>query len=435
MLVQVGSLDHAPKRLDESTIAFKNATRIAKAAGYDTEGDAMESMYEYLHNQLQKKALERGESLSTTVRRLSALWSILSELEASLSTDTTRTLLEKEGACLRSLQTLSIQPKQTLLFMIIQYFLIIIKGNTCLSTPFLHLATVKSFETIILMAFGQHGPLYQRWKSVEAVCLRLLGLEEQADAAEDFLIRRTVADIPTLQKFEGRSLQFPAAQSAERRTIYRSEEARNQEQEENGAYATVSLESVARECLRRSWYSAEARIHEETFAVFGPSLGFDDERIMSKLKLVSADYERMGAWGRFGQTLEIIQMELTKTWQRSFRLFYKRMLNEVARGLCLDKRFRAVAYLMEWLVSWIQDMAGVDQLEAKTLEYDCFASLVTCYHRLGYTFNRDEHIQEMEEIEAYFESNWEAMNDAKRQMLETKIMNERETHGKLLHRS
>lgn len=109
VLMQLYSLDHASKRADESTIAFKNATRITRATGFDTEGDAMESMYEYLHNQVQKKALERGESLSTTVRRLSALWSILSELEESLSTDTASALLEKEGVCLRPLQNLSIR--------------------------------------------------------------------------------------------------------------------------------------------------------------------------------------------------------------------------------------------------------------------------------------------------------------------------------------
>lgn len=317
--------------------------------------------------------------------------------------------------------------------MIIQYFLLIIKGNTCLLKPFLHLATVKSFDTIILKHFGEHGPLYQRWKTVEAICLRLLGLEEQADAAEDFLIRRAVAEIPTLQEFEGRSLQSSAAQPAERRTIYRSEGATNQEREENGEYATVSLESAALGCLRRSCYPAEARIHEETFASFDPSLGFDDKRIVSRLMLVSAKYERMGAWGRFGQTLELIQAEGTKTWQRSFPPFYKRMSDEVARGLCLDSRFRAVAYLMEWLVSWIQDTAGVDQLEVKTFEYDCFASLVTCYHCLRYTFNRGEHVREMEEIEAYFESNWEALDDdAQRLVLEIKITNERETSRELL---
>ena len=432
VLVQVGYLDHASKRLDESTIAFKNATRIARAAGYNTEGDTMESMYEYLREQVRKKALERGESLTTTVRRLSALWTILSELEESLSKDTASTQLEKERACLRSLQTLSLQPKQTLLFMIIQYFLIIIQGNTCLSKPFLHPASINSFDTIILKAFGQHGPLYKRWKSVEAICLRLHGLKEQADAAEDHLIRQIVTNIPTLRKIECGLLQSPAAEC---RVPYRSEEARNQEKEENGQYATVSLETVARECLRRCWYSAEAQIYEKAFAVLGPSLGFDDKRLMPKLKLVSADYERIGAWGRFGQLLDLIQTELTKTWEKSFCRFYNRLDNEVARGLYLEKRFRAVAFWMQWLLSWIQDMAIVDQLEAKILTYDPLSSLMACYHRLGYHFNRDEHIQEMEEIEAYFESNWEAMNHDQRQVLETQIMNERENRRKLLHDS
>ncbi len=125
---------------------------------------------------------------------------------------------------------------------------------------------------------------------------------------------------------------------------------------------------------------------------------------------------------------------LSKDAER-FNSFYVNFIPNIVMGLWSSNMFRAVAFLFEWMVLWMQDHTktfdGNPEMNVNCLTYNCFVHLSVAHARLGYTFNRDENVRECERIEAFVEANWNLLPEVEERPVWTeKIKREREDRKK-----
>ena len=83
--------------------------------------------------------------------------------------------MQKEKSLLEMLRGVNRRPKETMLFLVINFLRISINENRHKNNPLLHQEMIDYLSVAISKTFGDDGPLTQRWKIVEAVSFRLLG--------------------------------------------------------------------------------------------------------------------------------------------------------------------------------------------------------------------------------------------------------------------
>ena len=258
--------------------ALDEAARVGKEEGYEEQMTVLEDCRNYLDGVLTAQLNRRGESLEDTIRRLGKLWNVLCSMERAILARDDAAHRTCEADVLKLLRASPSASRQSLLLMVTLFLIMGFKSWNDCTRPVLLGDTLEILGSMSLESFTATGPIYFRWRAVEAICLHLLGQSADASEAEDYIIthaskqlldkqkndQRWGAPVSARQMLQGKDPKL--AQARERRIA-------------TTAWATLSLELLVFIYLQHEWYSHRVRIREKCVSLQGGIVDFATERI------------------------------------------------------------------------------------------------------------------------------------------------------------